>query len=120
MSLQGKVALVTGGTSGIGKAVADALKKNGATVVVLARDPKKARGSGFEAIACDLASQKSVRQAASEFLTKHSKLDILVMSAGVFLKQRSETEDGIERTFAVNYLSHFLLANLLHDALQKA
>ncbi len=113
--MDGKVALLTGATSGIGKAAAEGLKREGAHVIVLARDPTMAQG--FEGVACDLSSQASVRKAAAEVLAKHPKIDVLVLSAGVFLKQRSETVDGIERTFAVNYLSHFLLVNLLRDAL---
>lgn len=119
-SMNGKTVLVSGGTSGIGKAAAEKLKAEGATVVALARDPAKAQRLGFEGITCDLESQASVRKAAAEFLTRHPKLDVLILSAGVFLKERSETVDGIEKTFAVNYLSQFLLVNLLKDALAKA
>ncbi|HEX7938822.1 MAG TPA: SDR family NAD(P)-dependent oxidoreductase, partial [Gemmatimonadaceae bacterium] len=67
-----------------------------------------------------LESQASVRAAAKTFLAAHPTLDVLVLSAGIFAKARAETEDGIEKTFAVNYLSHFLLANLLKGALEKA
>lgn len=119
-NLEGKSVLLSGGTSGIGKAAALALKAMGANVTVLARTPEKATASGLAAIACDLASQNSVRDAAAAYLAKHSKLDVLILSAGVFLKERSDTADGVERTFAINYLSHFLLANLLEEALVRA
>jgi NAD(P)-dependent dehydrogenase (short-subunit alcohol dehydrogenase family) len=61
-----------------------------------------------------------VRAAAAAFLRKHSRLDVLVNSAGVFLPERQLTEDGIEATFATNYLGHFLLTNLLLPALREA
>lgn len=129
--LQGKTALVTGATSGIGKATALGLAREGATVVLLARD--QARGDAtareirnavpnaqVEVLLGDLASQASVRSAAKAFLDKRTKLDVLVNCAGVFLPNRSETEDGIETTFATNHLGHFLLTNLLLEALKRA
>jgi NAD(P)-dependent dehydrogenase (short-subunit alcohol dehydrogenase family) len=58
-----------------------------------------------------------VRQAADQFKEKFNKLDVLINNAAVFLPKRSETEDGIETTFATNYLSHFLLTHLLLDSL---
>lgn len=119
-SMKGKTVLVSGGTSGIGKAAAEKLKAEGASVVVLARNPASAEQAGFEAIKCDLESQASVRAAVAEFLRRHPSLDVLILSAGIFAKERSETVDGIEKTFAVNYLSHFLLVNLLKPALEKA
>jgi retinol dehydrogenase 12 len=126
-----KVALVTGGTSGIGKAAATAISRQGVTVVLMVRNrahAAKAVGdiraqspaAKLETIDCDLESQASVRKAASEFLRRHSKLDILLCSAGVFLKERRETVDGIEATFATNYLSHFLLTQLVEGALKAA
>ena len=126
----GKVALVTGGTSGIGRAIATGLARDGARIVLLARDRGRAEetalalraqvpGAGIEVISADLASQASVRRAVAEFKEKHPRLDLLVCAAGVFHKSRTETEDGIESTFAVNYLSHFLLANLLEEPLKN-
>lgn len=125
----GKLALVTGGTSGIGRAIAVGLARDGAHVVLLARDAGRAEAAGraiqaqvpgamIEVILADLASQAAVRKAVAQFVEQHSRLDILVCSAGVFHKTRTETEDGIEATFAVNYLSQFLLANLLEKSLQ--
>ncbi|HTT45388.1 MAG TPA: SDR family NAD(P)-dependent oxidoreductase [Thermoplasmata archaeon] len=129
-ALDGKVALVTGGTSGIGRAIATGLAREGATVVLLARDAARGEGTAagiratvprarIEVIVADLASQASIRAAVAAFTARHPRLNLLVGSAGVFHKTRSETVDGIESTFAVNYLSHFLLANLLEEPLKQ-
>jgi len=119
-TMDGKIALVTGGTSGIGKAIAEGLKREGARVILLARDTNKAKQAGFETIQCDVSSQASIRKAAAEFLASHPKLDVLVNCAGVFVKEKTKTADGLEKTFAVNYLAYFLLSNLLLDALKQA
>ena len=118
-SMDGKVLLVTGGTSGIGFAAAKALHGEGATIVSLSRDTAKAAAAGFEGIACDLSSQASIREAAATLLGRHPVLHGAVLSAGIFAKERSETVDGIEKTFAVNYLSHYLLLHLVRGALAK-
>jgi retinol dehydrogenase 12 len=126
-----KIALVTGATSGIGKATATGLASKGFHVVLLARDAKrgaaaaeeirgKVEGASVEVLVADLASQASVRKAAASFTQKHGRLDVLVNSAGVFLPTRQLTPDGIEATFATNYLGHFLLTNLLLPGLQAA
>ena len=128
--MEGKVALVTGGTSGIGRAIAAGLARSGVTVVLLARNASRAEGTmseirrgipsaKLEWVEGDLESLKTVRAAASQVVTRHPKLEILVCSAGVFHKERGETVDGIERTLQVNYLSHFLLTNLLGEALKR-
>lgn len=129
-ALLGKVALVTGANSGIGKAAATGLAREGAEVTLLVRNRERGEaamrdiaaavpGAKLELLVADLASQASVRAAAKEFLARHDALHVLVQAAGVFLAKREETEDGIERTFATNYLGHFLLTNLLLDALKK-
>jgi retinol dehydrogenase-12 len=121
---QSKVALVTGATSGIGKATATGLARTGFHVVLLARDAKRGKaaaadiaaqvpGASVEVLQGDLASQASVRKAAAAFTAKHRRLDVLVNCAGVFLRERQVTPDGIEATLATNHLGHFLLTNLL-------
>lgn len=130
-NLEGKVAMVTGAASGIGKATATALARDGATVVLVVRNAKRGedavRGiravvpqAKLEVLACDLSSQASIRSAAKEFLGRHDKLHILVNAAGVFRKTRNVTTDGLEETFATNYVAYFLLTNLLLDTLKKS
>ncbi|MEH7301444.1 SDR family oxidoreductase [Neobacillus drentensis] len=129
--MKGKICLITGGNSGIGKATAMELAKKGATVVLLCRNEErgqKARqeiientgNSHVDLLLADLSSQRSVKQAAEEFKKKYTKLDVLINNAAVFLSKRSETEDGIETTFATNYLSHFILTHLLLDSLEAS
>ncbi|HEX2022855.1 MAG TPA: SDR family NAD(P)-dependent oxidoreductase [Candidatus Thermoplasmatota archaeon] len=131
MTGNGKVALVTGAASGIGKAVATGLAREGYHVVLLVRNAQRGEEAmrdvrasvpqaSLEALPCDLASQASIREAASAFLARHPRLDVLVNAAGVFLKEKETTPDGIEKTFATNHLAYFLLTNLLLDALKRA
>ena len=75
-----------------------------------------ARGR-VETIPIDLASFASVRAFADAFTAKHDRLDVLLNNAGLVLRKRTETVDGHETQFQVNHLGHFLLTNLLHDAL---
>ena len=126
----GKVALVTGGTSGIGKATAMALAAMGADVVVVGRD----RGRGERAVEeiraqtgarvdlalADLSSQAEVRELAEEFRRRYDRLDVLVNNAGLVQSTRTETPDGLESTFAINHLAPFMLTNLLLDMLKES
>jgi NAD(P)-dependent dehydrogenase (short-subunit alcohol dehydrogenase family) len=123
------VCLVTGANAGLGKASALALAKSGATIVLLCRDKGRgeaaradvAAASGnpnVELLLAELSVQASVRAAAAEFLSRHAQLDVLVNNAAVFMRERVETADGLETMFAANYLGHFLLTNLLLDALK--
>lgn len=121
--MQGKVCLVTGGTSGIGRATAEGLAARGARVLLASRDPERgraiaaelARASGgvVEVIECDLASQASIRACAERVLAQESRLDVLVNSAGIVAYTRRETEEGLEATFGVTYLGAYLLTRLL-------
>lgn len=119
-SMDGKVVLATGATSGIGKAAAEKLKAEGATVYALTRSAAKATAAGFIPLECELSSLASIRQGVGQFLEQSQRLDVLLLSAGVFAKERTETTDGLETTFAVNYLSHFLIAQLVQDALLRS
>jgi NAD(P)-dependent dehydrogenase (short-subunit alcohol dehydrogenase family) len=127
-SLQGKICLVTGANSGIGKASALALAQRGATVVMVCRDPARgeqarseiiaqSRQSAVELLQADLSSQQSIRQLVETFQHRYPHLHVLINNAGAAFPRRRETVDGMEMTFAVNYLAPFLLTNLLLDRL---
>lgn len=129
--MEPKNVLITGGNSGIGKATAIGIAKTGAHVIIACRNKergtqaveeiKKASGNNnIDLLLMDLASQASVRKAAEEFKSKYNKLHVLINNAAVFLNKREETEDGLEKTFATNYLGHFLLTHLLIDTIKAS
>src|SRR3712207_5572316 len=127
----GKVVLITGGTSGIGRAAATALAAMGAEVVVSGRNRERGeaalaeirRASGNEKVSlmtADLAVQAEVRKLADDFRERYDRLDVLVNNAGLIRSKRAETPDGIEMTLAVNHLAPFLLTNLMLDLLRES
>lgn len=129
--LNGKTVLVTGGTSGIGLEAAVELARAGAHVVIVGRNPAKtetvlaeikrrSESNTVEAMLCDFSAQAAVRRLATEFRSKHPRLDVLINNAGTVRNRRALTEDGIETTFAVNHLGSFLLTNLLLDLLKAS
>ena len=126
--LSGRTCMVTGASHGIGKATAAALAGMGAHVVLVCRDRERGEAAqseirarsgsaAVELLIADLSSQRQIRQLASDFRAKHDRLHVLVNNAGTYESGRSETEDGLEATFAVNHLAPFLLTNLLLPAL---
>jgi len=130
-SMQGKVCIVTGANSGIGKATALGLAQMGATVVMVCRSQDKGEKaqneikekSGNDAIhliIADLSSQASIRQLAENIQQRYQQLHVLINNAGAVNLRRRETTDGFEMTFAVNYLAPFLLTNLLLDKLEAS
>lgn len=131
VELNGKVALVTGASSGIGLEACVKLARMGAEVVLVARDAKRTddavaevkRRSGSAKVSrllCDFSSQAQTRRLADEFRATHDRLDILVNNAGLVSDKRRTSEEGIELTFAVNHLGYFLLTNLLLDLVEKS
>jgi len=127
----GKVILITGGTSGIGKATALGLARRGATLILAGRnlqrcqeavdEIKRATGnSSIEYLPGDLSSQKEVRCLAKDFRERQSRLDVLINNAGGLFMRPLLSADGIEMTFALNHLSCFLLTNLLLDLLKAS
>ena len=116
--------LVTGATDGLGKRVARELAAKGATVLLHGRSPERLevtleelRGQRSSqkvgSYLADLSSLAAVRDLADRILSEYDRLDVLVNNAGIIARERKESEDGYELTFAVNYLSHFLLTRLL-------
>jgi len=124
--------LITGATSGIGLEAAVALARQGDRLVLVGRDRRRMNAAVDEvklragvaaapdSWLCDFGSQAQIRTLAAGVLASYDRLDVLVNNAGLAAQRREVTEDGIERTFAVNYLGPFLLTNLLLDLLVKS
>ncbi len=131
MQRKRRTCLVTGATSGIGRATALGLAAQGARVGILCRDRDKGErtaadirtrsgNADLEVFVADLASQRQIRAVAAEILERLDRIDLLVNNAGSIHLSRTETEDGIETTFAVNHLAYFLLTHLLLDRLRAS
>jgi NAD(P)-dependent dehydrogenase (short-subunit alcohol dehydrogenase family) len=131
--IDGAVALITGGNTGIGKETAIALARKGARVVFTSRDETRGRAAlaevrersgrdDVEMIGLDLASLASVRRCAEEFMKRFDRLDLLVNNAGVALTRgaRQVTHDGLEMQLGVNHVGHFVLTNALLPLIRKS
>ncbi|WP_223652141.1 SDR family NAD(P)-dependent oxidoreductase [Hymenobacter psoromatis] len=130
--LQDQIILVTGATSGIGEVTARELARQGAQVIILARNGNKAKQVQQEMIAAtdnpridvvlaDLSVLQQVRDVAAQLHDKYPRLDVLVNNAGLmFGSQREVSVDGNEMTLATNHFGPFLLTSLLFDLLQKS
>jgi NAD(P)-dependent dehydrogenase (short-subunit alcohol dehydrogenase family) len=131
MLMRGKICLVTGASSGIGKATALGLAKMGAAVVMVCRDAargeaalseiKQKSGNNFvDLLVADLSSQEAIRRLASEYKSRYQRLHVLINNAGVYYTRRHITADGLEAMFAVNYLARFLFTHLLLDIIKQS
>jgi NAD(P)-dependent dehydrogenase (short-subunit alcohol dehydrogenase family) len=129
--MKDKVCLITGGAQGMGRVVAKSLADKGACVIIVDRDVKNGEktlgeikqndpGNSSCFYKCDLALLKEVNELTQLLESAFPRIDVLINNAGIIVEKREETIEGFERTFAVNYLSHFLLTNLLLPQLQKA
>ena len=127
----GKVCMVTGANSGIGKATALGLASLGATVVMVCRSQERGEAALAEIkqkssneriflLLADLASQAAIRKLAEDFNKQFSTLHVLINNAGIIPRKRQVTVDGFETQFAVNHLAPFLLTNLLLDTLKRS
>ncbi|MBI1377427.1 MAG: SDR family NAD(P)-dependent oxidoreductase [Frankiales bacterium] len=122
----GRTVVISGVTSGLGRAAAEGFAALGARVVMLARDGARAQAAleeieqatgnhDLRVIVCDLSSMASVRRAAEEILATEPQVHVLVNNAGVLLNERLLSEDGYELVLATNLLGPFLLTELLLD-----
>lgn len=132
VNLSGKRILVTGVSAGLGVETARALAARGAYVIGAARDLKKAEGAiagvraaatqgggGFELIELDLASLKSVRDAADKLNAEGKPLDIIIANAGVMAAPFGKTEDGFETQIGTNHIGHFVFVNRVAPLLRQ-
>lgn len=126
-----RVSLVTGGTSGVGLATALGLARAGYTVVLVTRSEDRGRrtcdqlaaatgNTHIEHLVGDLSSMDSVRSIVRQFMNRHETLHVLSNNAALLTFDRTPTAAGLNPIIAINYLSHFLLTNLLLDLLKKS
>jgi NAD(P)-dependent dehydrogenase (short-subunit alcohol dehydrogenase family) len=131
ISLRGKTCIVTGASSGIGRATALALARRGAIVVLVCRNRQKGEDTGralramtgnqaIDLLVADLSSQQQIRALTDTFNNTYAQLHVLVNNAGAMFPTRRESVDGVEMTLAVNHVAPFLLTNLLLDKLKAA
>src|SRR3954471_15426200 len=126
--IQGKTVVITGATSGIGEVAAERLARMGARLVLVARD--RARGERTMArlapIApgvphaihyADLSRLAEMKRVGAAIAATEPRIDVLINNAGGLFATRGLTEDGLERTFALNHLSYFVQTHILRDRL---
>ncbi|XP_034188736.1 retinol dehydrogenase 11 [Osmia lignaria lignaria] len=131
-NLQGRVFIVTGANSGIGKETVKELAKRKATVILACRNLQTAKDTVSEIrsqmtngelvpMKLNLASLASIREFATEIIKNFPEVHVLINNAGVYVpfKEHASTEDGFEIHFGVNHLGHFLLTNLLFEHLKR-
>ena len=125
-----KLILITGASAGIGEAAAYALAAQGHELILVGRNPAKtekvaqqirtkAGNEAIHALAADFVDLEQVRGLATQVKQKFPPLDVLVNNAGAVFMRRYRTRYGVEKTFLVNHLAHFLLTNLLLDHLRE-
>lgn len=130
-TMNGKICLVTGATSGIGKVTATALAAQGAQVILTGRNQAKTEQTvrqirsqtgnpSVQYLLADFSDLDQVREMAGLFNQRYSRLDVLVNNAGAFFNTRQETPYGVEMTLLVNHLAPFLLTNLLLKTIQSS
>jgi len=130
MNLTGKVVIVTGGDGGLGLPVVQALAQQGASVVIashnlskcesIARKVASETGSDVVGMQLDLSSFDSVNAFVEQFVSKFSRLDVLVNNAGIAGNSQHKSKDGFQLLFAINYLAPFLLTELLLPTLRRS
>ncbi|MDX1667350.1 MAG: SDR family oxidoreductase [Saprospiraceae bacterium] len=129
--MTGKTCVITGANSGIGFATAKGLAEKGAHVLLLCRNEEKGRralkeirattgNDRLELYVVDLASQKQIRAVGRAIRAAHPVVDVLVNNAGTWISERTFTEKGIEKVFAVNHLAYVLLTHMLYPSLRQA
>jgi NAD(P)-dependent dehydrogenase (short-subunit alcohol dehydrogenase family) len=126
--MQGKTVVITGATSGIGEVTATRLAALGARIVFVARDKNRGdatlarlrqAGSEVDHRVCyaDLSRLSEMKRVAQEIAASEPRIDILMNNAGAIFDKRYETEDGLERTFALNHMSYFVITQILRERL---
>jgi len=127
-AMKGKVVVITGATSGIGQVAAESLAAMGARIVQIARDRERGEEAKKRLLACapqlapsvyyaDLLRLSEIQRVAAEIAGREGKIDVLMNNAGAMFGSRELTEDGLERTFALNHMAYFVLTRGLRESL---
>jgi len=122
--MQGKTVIITGATSGIGEVAAIRLAEQGARIVFVARDPRRAEATqaalkranpaaAHQVHIADLSRLSEMKRVGHEIAATEPKIDVLINNAGAIFSKREETADGLEMTFALNHMGYFVITNLL-------
>ncbi len=124
LRLDGKTAVVTGATSGLGRETAGLLASQGAHVCLVGRDAAKAERTqaeipGSEVAIAEFSSLASTRAFTDRFAAEHERLDVIVLNAGALSRSFGRSLDGYELTFATQVLSQFLVIRELRPLLEK-
>jgi NAD(P)-dependent dehydrogenase (short-subunit alcohol dehydrogenase family) len=128
--MNGKTVVITGATSGIGEVAADRLAAKGARIVFIARDEARgeetlkhlkaiAPGQPHKAYYADLSRLAEMKRVGGEITAQEARIDVLINNAGAAFMTREVTEDGLEKTFALNHMSYFVLTSLLRPRLGR-
>lgn len=125
-----KTVVITGATSGIGEVAADRLAAKGARIVFIARDEKRsaetlkhlnaiAPHAAHKAYCADLSRISEMKRVGTEIAAQEPEIDVLINNAGAVFMTRQVTEDGLEKTFALNHMSYFVLTQLLRPRMRE-
>ncbi len=128
--MKDKICLITGATDGIGNETARCLGKQNAQLILVGRNQEKGEkvrkiliaktgNDQIEILTADLSNMKAIRYLVERIHSRYDRLDVLINNAGAFFAQREETDEGFEKTFALNHLNYFLLTKLLLDLIKK-
>ena len=129
--MKGKTVVITGATSGIGAVAARRLAEQGARIVIVARDRRRAEetlrdlraantGQAHVAFYADLSRLSEMKRVAAQIAGAEPRIDVLINNAGLIASGNQRTEDGLELMFATNHLAYFVLSNLLLGQLRAA
>ena len=129
--MEDRIVLITGASSGIGKATALELARQKYTLILVSQNERRGTqviqqiykelpDAEAEFMPCDLADLSTVRQVAARIQERYSHLDVLINNAGILAGELEITPDGFERSWATNHLGPFLLTNLLLDLVKQA
>ena len=128
--MKDKICLITGATDGIGKETARCLGKQNAQLILVGRNPEKGEkvqkkliaitgNDQIDIMTADLSNMNAIQKLSVKIHKKYNKLNVLINNAGAFFSKREITDDGFEKTFALNHLGYFLLTKLLLDLIKK-